>query len=112
MSLRTAFCAPILLLAATVSEAALANGRYPAAGQIVVNPNDKSNLLVRATYGVLSTHGRGASWFWTCELAVGYGGSEDPMFAISSTSSILVGTFEGLAISHDGCDYSFYPGPL
>lgn len=113
MSLRRAFFASVIAAAAlTCTESALANGRYPAAGQIAINPNDKSNILVRATYGILTTHDRGKSWFWTCELAVGYGGSEDPMFAISSTSSILAGTFEGLAISHDGCDYSFYPAPL
>jgi MYXO-CTERM domain-containing protein len=99
-----------LLLAAP---AALANGRFPAAGQVAVDPSDPSHLVVRATYGILSTHDKGAHWSWICENAVGYGGFEDPMMAITQDGSLLAGTYEGLSTSRDsGCQWDFAKGAL
>ncbi len=99
-----------LLLAAP---AALANGRFPNAGQVVVDPSDKTHLVVRATYGIVDSHDNGESWRWVCESAVGYGGFEDPMMGITKDGTILAGIFEGLAISRDsGCQWDFAGGPL
>ena len=92
---------------------ASANGRYPAAGQIALDPASGSTILVRATYGLLLTGDHGKDWSWICEDAVGFGGSEDPMLAFAADGSILAGTFEGLAVSEDtGCDWGFVGGGL
>lgn len=92
---------------------ALANGRFPAASQLVVAPTDPSLLLLRTTYGVLVSHDTGGAWDWICERAIGYGGSEDPSLALTSSKRIVAGTYEGLALSPDtGCGWSFYGDAL
>jgi MYXO-CTERM domain-containing protein len=104
-----------LVAAAVLSVAgpARANGRYPASGQIAVDPKDPGVLLVRATYGLLLSHDGGLTWSWICEGAVGYGNQEDPMMGFTAQGTILGGLFEGLSIgSNDGCQWSFVPGGI
>src|SRR4051812_25042615 len=85
---------------------ALANGRFPASGQLVVDPTDPTHLVLRATFGVLRSRDRGASWGWVCEGAIGYGGQEDPMMAVPADGSLLAGIYEGFSISRDdGCTW-------
>ena len=98
------------LLAAAPAEA---NGRFPAAGQIVVDPGDPSHLLVRATYGFLTTRDGGANWDWICEQSVGYSGTLDPPVAITADGSVLAGVFDGLSVTHgDSCGWAFVGGEL
>lgn len=105
-----ALLAPALLAA---SAPASANGRYPAAGLIAADPSDSAHLVVRATYGVLSTRDAGAEWRWTCEPAVGFGGYEDPMIAILQGGTLVAGVFKGLSSSaNGGCDWDFAGGGL
>jgi MYXO-CTERM domain-containing protein len=86
---------------------ALANGRYPAAGQIVVDPSDPKRAIIRATYGILMTQDAGQRWSWICESAVGYNGFDDPMIAITRDGSMMAGVFDGLSVTHDrGCQWS------
>jgi len=112
-SLLFAASAASLLAFTALSAPALANGRYPSAGQVVVHPSDPAHLVVRATYGILSTRDNGATWSWICEAAVGYGGVEDPMMGITADGTLLAGVFKGLAYSQDlGCAWSFAGGGL
>jgi MYXO-CTERM domain-containing protein len=102
-----------LLAALAAPSPALANGRYPAAGQIVVAPNDPDHLIVRATYGVLSSRDAGQSWAWICEAAIGYGGIEDPMMGVTADGTYLAGIFNGLSVSRDsGCGWELAGGDL
>jgi hypothetical protein len=92
---------------------ARANGRFPASGQLAVDPSDPAHLVVRTTYGLTVSHDGGASWSWICEASVGYGGTEDPMMAITADGSIIAGIFEGLSVSHDrGCQWDLTQGGL
>src|SRR4051794_34190183 len=50
---------------------ARANGRYPLASQLVVDPLDPDHLVARTTFGVLSSADAGATWRWVCEEALG-----------------------------------------
>lgn len=95
------------------STPAAANGRFPAAGQLVVSPTDPDLLVLRATYGILISKDRGRNWDWICETAVGYGGVEDPAMGVMGRGTILAGTFQGLSISpDDGCAWGFVGGEL
>jgi hypothetical protein len=86
---------------------ARANGRFPAAGMLVAQPNDPSHLVLRATYGLLFSSDGGASWDWLCESPVGYGGAEDPSVVLTGSGAVLVGTFKGMQRSADrGCTWS------
>lgn len=96
-----------------VSSTSLANGRYPAAGEVALLPGDPQTILVRATYGVLLTKDAGKRWDWICEGAIGFSGSEDPMISFTADGTILAGIFEGLAVSRDhGCGWAFEGGGL
>lgn len=108
-----AAAAAALIAAAAVAAPASANGRFPAAGQIAVHPSDPSRLMVRATFGLLTTHDGGEEWRWICEPVVGFGDNEDPMVAILADGTIIAGVFDGLSASKNaGCDWSFAPGDL
>ncbi|MEO8874745.1 MAG: hypothetical protein ABI461_04080 [Polyangiaceae bacterium] len=91
-----------------LSSIANANGRFPTAGQLVVSPSTPSHLVLRTTFGILISNDAGTNWDWLCEKAVGYGAAvEDPSIVISGNDSLLVATFEGLAISPDhGCSWT------
>jgi MYXO-CTERM domain-containing protein len=105
--------AALALAASLVGLPALANGRFPAAGQIAVDPSDPSHLVVRTTYGLTVSSDHGAHWSWVCEAAVGYSGTEDPMMAITADGTLIAGIFEGLSASHDkGCQWDFAQGGL
>jgi len=92
---------------------ALANGRFPASGQLAVDPSDPAHLVLRTTYGLTVSHDGGARWDWICEGAVGYGGTEDPMMAVTADGTLIAGIFEGLSVSHDhGCQWDFAQGGL
>jgi hypothetical protein len=92
---------------------AAANGRFPAAGQLVVDPADPSHLVLRATYGILQSEDAGATWRWVCEQGVGYYGEEDPAMGITEDGTILAGIMAGLAVSHDrACTWGFVGGVL
>jgi hypothetical protein len=111
----------MLRLAAALGVAALAlaarpasaNGRYPAANQLVVAPSAARTLLLRATFGFLLSHDGGATWDWICEDAVGYAGQQDPAVGITASGNLLSGSFEGLSVSLDGgCNWGFATGGL
>ncbi len=84
--------------------AALANGRFPAADQILVDPGDPTHLVLRATYGLLQSRDAGRSWTWTCEEAVGYMG--DPTVSVLDGGNLLVGFFGRVSVSQElGCGW-------
>jgi hypothetical protein len=92
---------------------ASANGRYPAASQLVISPSDPNSLLLRATFGFLLSRDGGATWDWICEQAVGYAGEQDPAIGVTASGSLLSGAFEGLSVSLDrGCTWSLATGGL
>jgi photosystem II stability/assembly factor-like uncharacterized protein len=109
---RAVFLAPALAAFAFAAPAR-ANGRFPASGQIALDPSDPDTLLVEATYGLLLTHDGGKNWGWICEPAVGYGNVEDPVMAFMSNGTLLAGIFEGLSLgTPDGCQWGFADGGL
>ena len=98
---------------AALPQIARANGRFPAANQLVVSPADPGHMVLRTTFGILVTSDKGQNWDWLCELGIGYGGTEDPSMGITTAETLLAGTFEGLSQSTDkGCSWGFVPGPL
>ena len=81
---------------------ARANGRFPQATQLVVDPADASHVVVRATFGLLQSTDGAASFAWVCEASAGYSGMIDPPIAIASGSALLVGVPGGVRRSTDG----------
>jgi photosystem II stability/assembly factor-like uncharacterized protein len=96
-----------LVASALVPSVAFANGRFPQAQQLVVDPSDPNHITVQTTYGFIDTANHGKDWRWICEAAVGYGGTLDPPIAILGDSTLIAGVFDGLAVSSDkGCTFA------
>ena len=90
------------------SAPALANGRFPAADQILVDPGDPAHFALRATFGLLQSRDAGHSWTWICESAVGYMG--DPALALLGGGNLLAGFFGSVAVSAEqGCAWGVQP---
>ncbi len=99
----SALCAAVVL---SISALARANGRYPLAQQLLVDPSDAGHLFLRSTYGVLTSSDGGAAWSWMCESGIGYDPGEDPMMTILGDGSVLAGASEGLFTTRDrGCSW-------
>lgn len=105
----------IAIAVACVAGRADANGRFPQASQLIVDPSDPQHIVVRATYGVLQSTDGGASWRWICEKSVGYSPTEivDPAIAIGGTGAVIVGMPSGVSRSTDrACTFSLATGVL
>lgn len=99
------------LLLALAPTAARANGRFPAANQLVLPPGgDSARQFVRTTFGLLTTMDSGASYRWMCERVVGFSGSQDPAVMMMGDGALVVALFDGLVVSHDGgCSFARAP---
>lgn len=93
---------------------AWANGRYPAADELVFDQKDPKHMVVRATYGFIETFDGGQNWLWVCEQAVGRIGDKDPPIAVMADGTVVVAVpFQGLLMSRDkGCTWTGAPAPL
>ena len=98
-------------LALLVVVRARANGRYPLADQIVIDPENPAHIVARATFGLLDSDDGGKTFRWICETAIGYFGMEDPPIAVTANGSAVVASSKGLSLSHDGgCSWIRNPG--
>jgi hypothetical protein len=94
----------VLLLSA---ERGAANGRFPAAGQVVFNPSNPDHLVAVTTLGLAESRDGGESFSWICESVMGLTGTVDPSVAITQ-SGVLVSTnyTTGVVRSEDGCSFT------
>jgi photosystem II stability/assembly factor-like uncharacterized protein len=94
-----------------ISAPAHANGRYPNADMLVVDPGDPNHLVLRATFGTLVSSDQGQHWSWICEEAVGYVGLRDPAITVLADGSLLHAFLGNIVLSAaQGC--SFVPVPF
>jgi BNR/Asp-box repeat len=97
-----------VVLAAMLPRPADANGRYPQSVSVHFQPGNAQRILVGATFGLLISDDDGATWRWTCEQNIGYGGIFDPIYEISAAGTLYATTFDGLSISRDsGCTWKY-----
>lgn len=88
---------------------ALANGRFPAAQQVVLGPGARSDVIaLRTTFGLLVSRDGGRTFYWYCEdlLYFDYipGGNVDPSVEINANGEVVVGFEVGAHALTDGCD--------
>jgi hypothetical protein len=98
-----------------------ANGRFPAANQLVFAPADPNFVVLRTTYAVLPSTDNGATWRYLCEGVLGLPSDqgEDPSIGVMADDSLLagvpgyVGGGLGLSVSADrGCNWNCIGGGL
>ena len=111
-ALRRALCCALTTYSVAIeSSPAVANGRFPAAGQLVVDPAEASHIVVRTTFGLLQTFDSGVTWSWICEQAVSPDGFQDPEIIVTTGGRTAVGLADGLAVGdRDGCQWTRAPG--
>jgi photosystem II stability/assembly factor-like uncharacterized protein len=84
-----------------------ANGRFPRAQRLLEHPQDARQLVLAATYGLLVTGDRGASWRYVCEAA--YGETElpiDALTAFTAEGALLAGIYSGVSRAEgEPCDF-------
>ncbi len=109
--LRVWFAGLAALAPLSASPMARANGRFPAANQLVVDPDDPNHVVVRATYGTMISHDGGRTLSLVCEEAIGATGDADPMLGLFSGGRMVAGVVSGLAVTSDeGCSWSLMKG--
>ncbi len=98
----------LALAAGLAPSSASANGRFPRAERLVEDPANPDRLLLAATYGLLTTHDRGRTWYYTCEAAfaglAAYSG--DPLIDLVAGGAALVNAQYELNRSADDCAWT------
>jgi photosystem II stability/assembly factor-like uncharacterized protein len=102
------FLAAALVVSLSATRAR-ANGRYPQANHIVFEPGDASHLVVTASFGLLESKDRGATFAWRCEAALGVMGDQDEIAAITAGKTTAVVVTNGLVTTADGCSFRKVP---
>jgi MYXO-CTERM domain-containing protein len=87
----------------------LANGRAPSTSTIHFRRGAENEIAAGMTFGLLVSKDNGATWFYMCEDAVGYGGMYDPRYVFTSTGALFATTFNGLKVMRDGCTFGDTP---
>lgn len=90
------------------ARAALAHGREPALGHVIFHPADPDSVVVRATWGFVTTRDGGETWTWQAADAVPFDRMrEDPSMACFPSGSLIAATFDGLRRSDEAqCSWS------
>ena len=100
-----------LVVLAFVGGEARANGRFPAANQLVFSPASPNVMALRSTFGIMVTQDQGNTWGWSCEQAVPYTGIQNPSTGFTANGNLVLGLVEGLALSTDNaCDWTLQAG--
>ncbi|HEY4104696.1 MAG TPA: hypothetical protein VGM44_12435, partial [Polyangiaceae bacterium] len=67
---------------------AQANGAFPEVSQLVADPHDRSHLILRSNFGVLTTNDNGQDWDLICEGGIGYQNIEPPVALLDDGTTI------------------------
>jgi hypothetical protein len=96
--------AAVLVVLAAAGDAR-ANGRYPAANDVVIGPGAANHqLIVRTTFGLLTSEDRGRSWRWICEDALGPAGTWDAAVVLAADGDLLLGVPSGILRTTGRCE--------
>lgn len=96
-----------LALLALMSATAEGNGRPPVTNGLVLQPGAPDSIYVRSTFGLLVSRDQGCTFKWICEQNIGYGGTFDPKYRVTTDGTIFATTFSGLRVSRDGgCSFN------
>jgi hypothetical protein len=112
-ALRAVFLSLLGALCLLQPARAWANGRYPAADHLVINPSDPRHMLLRTSYGFVQTVDGGDTWHWFCEGAMNPPSDDDPALELLGDGTIIVQVLRppyGIATSRDrGCTWESTP---
>lgn len=100
----------LCLLLGFFTPGALANGRIPNAGLVVVGPASRADVIaVQLTFGVALSRDAGRTWRYACEESYSEPTGWDPPLAIGADGSIILGMLDGIRRSSEGCSWERPP---
>jgi len=100
----------LALLAVLLAPAANANGAFPAVSQLVADPSDPAHLVLRSTFGLLTTRDSATNWDLICEGGIGYQNIEPPI-AVLDDGTTIAALPTGIAFSAAAeCDFAIGAG--
>jgi photosystem II stability/assembly factor-like uncharacterized protein len=67
---------------------AKANGAFPEVSQLVADPSDRTHLILRSNFGLLTTNDTGQNWDLICEAGIGYQNIEPPVALLDDGTTI------------------------
>jgi photosystem II stability/assembly factor-like uncharacterized protein len=105
MASRFALLLCALLAPLVMSGDASANGRSPGTSTINFRRGMDQEIVAGMSFGLVLSRDNGATWYWMCEAAIGYGGTYDPDYAFTSTGALFATTFDGMQVARDGCTF-------
>lgn len=108
-------CTLVLVGSWLLASSALANGRMPGANDLVFSAGDPARMVARATFGIVQSVDRGATWSWVCEQAIDVSGVvADPPITMTAdgTLVLLPPTGSALVSSDRGCNWVRVAAPL
>lgn len=105
MSRRCALALAVLLAPVVAIHDAAANGRPPGTSTIHFRHGHEADIVAGMSFGLLLSHDSGATWYWMCETAVGYGGTYDPDYEYTATGALFATTYTGIKVQRDGCTF-------
>ena len=104
---KVCFVAAAAALALTTPRA-FANGRYPNADMLLVDPSEPRHLVLRATFGTLVSTDQGNRWYWICEESIGYTG--DPVVTVLASGVLMHAFLGNITVSTaDACSFERVP---
>ncbi|MGE0402267.1 MAG: WD40/YVTN/BNR-like repeat-containing protein [Kofleriaceae bacterium] len=93
--------AALFVLVGLLGSDAAGNGRPAETSSIHFGPD--GTVAAGMTFGLVVSEDGGATWRWSCEDALGYGGEYDPAFAYASDGALFSTSFAGLMRTADHC---------
>src|SRR5690606_27125161 len=102
---RLALGAALAAALGSASAPALANGRYPNADMLLIDPSNPSHMVLRATFGTLVSQDAGQRWAWICEEVIGYSVGDPAMTVLSDGSMLHAFLGSIMASAVDGCSF-------
>ncbi|CAN5397863.1 hypothetical protein BH09MYX1_BH09MYX1_27960 [soil metagenome] len=90
-------------LSAYTERPARANGRFPRAQTILTG--DGGRIILRATFGLMTSSDHGAKFDWVCEQSMGFTGAWDPPLGLVN-DVLYLGLSDGLRTTKDGCGFT------
>lgn len=98
--MRSALHVLLVLAALAAPGLAHAHGREPSLGQIAFDPADPDHVIVRTTWGFITTRDHGETFTWQCAHGVPFDRTrEDPSIAMTRSSALLAATYDGITRS-------------
>jgi hypothetical protein len=102
----TSFAVRALWLGCLVSSAALADGAFPNARQVLTRQADPQRIELGTTFGLASTEDNGANWHYVCEPYITGSVQNVVLYGLQADGALLALSDKLTRSTNQGCSWS------